>query len=309
MFPTALSAAEGVQGAVMDLLEGEHAHADLESLLTLARRVGLELECYAAAAVMDARARGASWKEVGASSFTSATTASARWSPAEVRRLFERRAAARSAGRTAHAVLMPAARASADESALDEAALARARASSSLSCALSFLLRRSGLSMQEAAQGTGLSRSYVSKIVSGDRVPTWPAAQALAEAVGANAGDMRPLWEAAQGLARAPRPSLDEAVARLGSALRGMYLAAGCPPYEQVSRLSGEVVPPAVVEGALRGEVVPCWETTSALLTALNAQPQDLRGIWDDANYAFLLCLQMPLHDGAPPQSGGECAD
>jgi transcriptional regulator with XRE-family HTH domain len=189
-----------------------------------------------------------------------------------------------------------------------EATQAAARASRKVALALSFLQRHSGLPIKEVAQRTGLSPSYVSRILSGDRLPTWSAVQALAEIFEGDAADLRLLWEAAQGLARSPRPSLQEAIDRLSGALRGMYLAAGCPPYDRVSKTSAGAVEPAVIEGVLTGRIVPCWETTSTLLTALNARPSDVRGLWEDANYAFLVCLRLSPNDSIPPDLSGPTA-
>ncbi|MGW2858197.1 helix-turn-helix domain-containing protein [Streptomyces sp. NPDC001205] len=278
-----------------ELLEGEHTQIDLGELMARVRGVADELECYAAAAVSDARARGMSWESVGQAAFIAPVTARARWRQAEITRLFQRH-------REQHAARDVEAPPTGQVRQLtDEASLAQARGTHSLAGALTFLLRHSSLSIKEVAGRTGLSPSYVSRIVAGERVPTWEAVWDLARALGGDPADLRALWEGAQGLTRPARPPLDEAVERLGAALRGVYLAAGCPGYERVSQLTEGVVDAAIVEGALLGQVVPCWETTSALLTALHARPCDLRGLWDDANYAFLVCLQMPLHDGPPP--------
>ncbi|MFE9558417.1 helix-turn-helix domain-containing protein [Streptomyces sp. NPDC006692] len=287
--------AQALQGAVTELLEGEHTQIGLAELMARVRGVADELECYAAAAVSDARARGVSWESVGQAAFVAPVTARARWRHSEIARLFQRHReqhAARDAETQPGGQVRQLA---------DEASLAQARGTHSLASALSFLLRHSGLPIKEVAGRTGLSPSYVSRIIAGERVPTWEAVQDLARTLGGDPADLSALWEGAQGLPRPARPPLDEAVERLGAALRGAYLAAGCPGYERVSQLTEGVVDAAVVEGALLGRVVPCWETTSALLTALHARPGDLRGLWDDTNYAFLVCLQMPLHDGPPP--------
>ncbi|WP_406346906.1 helix-turn-helix domain-containing protein [Streptomyces sp. NBC_00648] len=276
------------------LLEGEHAQVELAELMTRVRRVTEEVECYTAAAVSDARAREVGWDEVGQAAFVAPVTARTRWAKSEVARLFQRRRAQQAAtdGGSASAV--------ATRQGMGEVALAQAR-TRSLAGALSFLLRHSGLAIKEAADRSRLSPSYVSRILAGERVPAWSSVQVLVRVLGGDPLDLYALWEAAQGLARAPRAPLDEAVERLGAALRGAYLAAGCPSYERVSALTDGVVDASIAGGALLGRVVPCWETTSALLTALQARPGDVRGLWDDANYAFLVCLQTPLDDGPTP--------
>ncbi|MFI1177884.1 helix-turn-helix domain-containing protein [Streptomyces melanogenes] len=288
--------AQGLQEAVTVLLEGEHAQVELADLMARVRRVAEEVECYTAAAVSDARAREVGWDEVGQAAFVAPVTARARWRRSEVARLFQRRHAQQAATDGGSAPAM----AVAMRQGVHEVALAQAR-TRSLAGALSFLLRHSGLAIKEAAEDSGLSPSYVSRIVAGERVPAWSSVEVLVRVLGGDPLDLYALWEAAQGLARAPRPALAEAVERLGAALRGAYLAAGCPSYERVSALTDGVVDASIVEGALLGHVVPCWETTSALLTALQARPGDVRGLWDDTNYAFLVCLQTPLQDGPTP--------
>ncbi|MEU6053140.1 helix-turn-helix transcriptional regulator [Streptomyces xanthochromogenes] len=272
------------------LLEGELSQASLQEQMAHVREVAEELECYTAAAVTDARARGMDWNGVGASVFVAPVTARTRWRTAVVEELFRRRAA-----RSANAA------AEAPAPAIPEGRPTRDRAARSLASALSFLLRHAALSVKELAERTDLSPSYVSRILAGDRVPTWSTLVQLVRALGGNAADLRAMWEGAQGLARPPRPGREEAVERFGAALRGAYLAIGCPPFERVSEVTDGVVGPDIVEGALLGKVVPCWETTSALLRALQAQPCDVRGLWDDVNYSFLVCLQAP--EPAPSES------
>lgn len=135
---------------------------------------------------------------------------------------------------------------------MGEVALAQAR-TRSLAGALSFLLRHSGLAIKEAADRSRLSPSYVSRILAGERVPAWSSVQVLVRVLGGDPLDLYALWEAAQGLARAPRAPLDEAVERLGAALRGAYLAAGCPSYERVSALTDGVVDASIAGGRYWG--------------------------------------------------------
>ncbi|MER5546446.1 helix-turn-helix transcriptional regulator [Streptomyces sp. NPDC002589] len=275
------------------------------------RLISAELESYAAAAVSDARSRGTGWDEVAAAACQSRSTVRARWSDAAVDRLFRNRMKERAT----RMVERPVPSACRQEILADavtgdrEETLAAVRSSRRLALALSFLQRRSGLHIKDAAAHTGLSPSYVSRILSGERLPTWTAVRLLAETFGADPGDLRALWEASQGLVRPTRPPLHEAVVRLAGALRGIYLAAGCPSFEYVARASSGVLTVDIVEGMLAGRIVPCWETTSHLLAALGAQPADLRGVWEDTNYAFLVCVMAPPQDGPPPGACGSRSD
>ncbi|GGQ09573.1 helix-turn-helix domain-containing protein [Streptomyces roseolilacinus] len=302
-FPTALSIAQDLQAAVTRLLELEHAHEDLAELLAQVRRISAELDHYAAAAVNDARSRGTDWDEVARAACQSRSTVRARWGEAAVERLLRNRAQERSA-RPGRAPAPPEARpeilAHVEVPAPGDTRTAR-RAARRIASALSFLHRHTPLPIKDVAEKTGLSPSYVSRILSGERLPTWTAVRLLAETFGADPADLRPLWEAGQGLARPTRPPLREAAARLAGALRGTYLSAGCPPYERIAEASAGLLGIGTIENVLTGRVVPSWETTSALLTALHAPPGDLRGLWEDVDYAFLVRLRIPPYDGPLP--------
>ncbi|KUM87507.1 hypothetical protein AQI88_40785 [Streptomyces cellostaticus] len=286
-----------------ELLNLEHAHEGLATVLSQVRLIGAELENYAAAAVSDARSRGAGWDEVAVAACQSRSTVRGRWSEKAVTRLFQNRMKERSASIGERPVPSAARQeilADAEVGAREETRAA-ARSSRKLASALSFLHRGSGLHIKGVAAHTGLSSSYVSRMLSGERIPTWTAVRLLAETFDADPGDLRALWEASQGLVRPTRPPLHEAVARLTGAMRGIHLAAGRPPFEHVAQLSSGSLTADIVEGALAGRIVPCWETTSSLLTALGAQPADLRGVWEDTNYAFLVCVMATPDDGPPP--------
>ncbi|WP_189827972.1 helix-turn-helix domain-containing protein [Streptomyces finlayi] len=305
--------AQALQAAADALLEGEYTQERLAELLKRADRVSEAVACYKAAAVMDARGRGDTWPQIGAAAFVSPATARSRWNAAEAERQLRRCVEqGHSAGGAAAAPRMPR---SADRCAAagEGGAGMRARAARMLSGVLSLLVRYSALSLKEVADRTGMSPSYLSRIVAGERVPAWSAVLALTAELGADPQDLRAMWEAAQGWAKPPRPGLETAVSNLAAALRGTYLAAGCPPYERVAEATAGVVPGAAVQDVLLGKAVPCWEITSALLTALHAHPGDFRGLWDDANYAFLLCVVPPADPGTfdlppplPPHDTGE---
>jgi transcriptional regulator with XRE-family HTH domain len=298
--------AEALQAAADALLQGEHTQAGLAELLKRAGRVDEELACYRAAAVMDARGRGATWPEIGAAAFVSGATARSRWNTREAERVLRRGVEQRRAGGGPG-------RSDLAASAGEEGAGRRARAARMLSAVLSLLVRYSALSLKEVAERTGMSPSYLSRIVAGERVPAWSAVLALTAELGADPKDLRAMWEAAQGWAKPPRPGLQDAVANLAAALRGTYLAAGCPSYEHLAEATSGVAECSLIQDVLLGKAVPCWEITSALLTALHARPSDFRGLWDDANYAFLLCLvplagpgAFPLPPPRPPHDTGE---
>ncbi|MEV0264733.1 helix-turn-helix transcriptional regulator [Streptomyces sp. NPDC050617] len=278
--------------------------ASLRALLKLADQLENELACYRAAAVHDARVGGSAWEDIAPAAGVSAQTARARWGEARARRLLARRArereplppgghrrpapsagggAAGSPGGTPVPVLPPRA----------------------LGSALSHLQRVSGISVSDAARQAGLSPSYVSRVLAGERVPAWPVVRLLATALDGRAPELRILWESAQGVRRQSRQSVTAAAAALHTALRGLHLAAACPSVEELC--AGTDLAPDVVRDMLAGEHVPDWPVIACLVSRLGAAPAGIRPLWEDMHYAALAaCLEFPPQ-GLPPagESGG----
>lgn len=142
-----------------------------------------------------------------------------------------------------------------------------------LSRALSQLQRESRLTYTVLGEAAGVSRSYVSRILSGERAPSWKVTQKLAEACGADPDDLRPLWEAARGY-RVASPG------NFHAALRGMQLAAGNLRPEELSARTGHTLTKDQVAGLLHGTRTADWPTVSTLVTALRGQPDTIRPLW-----------------------------
>ncbi|MFI7337221.1 helix-turn-helix domain-containing protein [Streptomyces sp. NPDC050085] len=306
--PLGRSVTEDLQLLVARLLSAEYEGKSLEVRLRLASEVSREVEHYMSAAVHEEHVRGASWEQVAAAASVSPATARTRWAPREVERRLSRRAADRAAARQLEATL-PAARLPVDEQALTEST---ARAGSKLAAALSFLHRESGLTIKEAAAqiGGGLSAPYVSRILSGERLPTWEVTQELVTACGGDPREVSLLWEHAQGMAPPVRHPLNDAVDRLHAALRGLHLAAARPSSDHIADASDGLLAPADVTAVLSGRMVPTWTMTGALVKALGGWPADVRPLWEAVEYGFLVrldpgdlaqtpCLPLRLPDPA----------
>ncbi|MFD3580811.1 helix-turn-helix domain-containing protein [Streptomyces sp. NPDC058644] len=307
--PLAQRIAEDLQVLSAGLLDAEHDGQPVEELLRCAAELAREVEYYTAAAVQDARSQGADWERVASAAGVSPATARNRWAESEVQRRMAHRASQRSGGRPA-----PAAREGETGRVLSPAA---ERAAKKVAAALSHLHRRSGLTIREVAEQTSLSPSYISRILSGERTPTWPVVCDLAELCGGDAAELSLLWESAHGMSAPARPAIGDAVARLRAALRGLYLAAGGPEVTQLRSASRGVLTAQSITDMLEGELVPGWEATSALVTALGGWPADIRPLWEAVHYAFLVCLDpVPVqaagphspHEAGPADPGGECA-
>ncbi|MFF5728193.1 helix-turn-helix domain-containing protein [[Kitasatospora] papulosa] len=248
-----------------------------------------EVEYYAAGAVIDARAAGASWDQVARSARVSVPTARARWNQDEVKRRMERRSQDRAA-----------AAADPDPSGEDasvERAPSLEQATKRLAAALSHLHRASEMTIRELAEAIGRSPSYVSRILSGTRKPGWSVTEALTLACGGDPAQLLLLWENAQATPPPVRLGFPAHLQQLRSALLGMYLAAHRPHFDHLCRIAAGVLTPEVIADLLNGEVMPDWRTTGAFVSALGQQPADVRPLWEHAHYAFLL----RLHPGLPP--------
>ncbi|MGW0313987.1 helix-turn-helix domain-containing protein [Streptomyces flavidovirens] len=297
--PWGRSLAEQVNALSAALVEAELQAAPLGVLLEFAVRLENEVDCYTAAAVNDARSRGASWADVGVAAGVSADNARARWSAGAVRRLLERRAGRQPLRlpRTPHSQ-RPAANGGPGPSAAGgNGPVGR------LAGALSYLQRTSQVSVAEAARQADLSPSYVSRILAGDRLPAWPVVHMLATIFDGSADDVRVLWERAQGPAAAPRQSVDAAAGRFRGALRGLYLAAACP--EPAGLCAGTNLSPERIRAILGGDQIPDWPTTAHLVSRLQAPPADIRPLWEDVHYAFLASQVSFPTDGLTHRAPG----
>ncbi|MFJ4189380.1 helix-turn-helix domain-containing protein [Kitasatospora sp. NPDC089509] len=287
--------AEDVHAAAGRLLDAQSRQAPLVVLVARARELRGEVDHYAAAVVHDAYKSGASWAEIGLALGVEADSARRRWAPQQVEQQLVRR---RSRGTPADAT--------GNSPAPGEVA-ARSpglRYADRLAAALTMLQARSGVSLQAAAEKAGCSASYVSRILAGDRVPTWLILQTLVEVFGGDPRSVRMLWELAQGIVLPGRVSLAVAADRMLWALHGLHLAAGELPVERVcARAPG--LTENLVRSVLGFETVPDWPVVSALATALGGRPADLRPCWEQLHYAVLVEL---VHGGFGPAGGFERA-
>ncbi|WP_051951542.1 helix-turn-helix domain-containing protein [Actinacidiphila yeochonensis] len=301
--PIAPVLAEEIHQTASRLLDAQHGGRDLESAMELADRLVRAVEDFQLAAVHDARAAGAPWREVAAAAKVSTAAAQSRWKPDRVKRRLELRA-----GRPATAEPVAAAhgRGTLDTAAARGAAPAQdeqvSRAAAKLAAALSFLHRRSGLTVQAAAEKADVSPSYLSRIFTGERLPSWQVVETLAEVFAADPRDVRVLWEAANCMTPTARSTVEAAAERLRGALRGLHLAAGGPSYEELARAGGTGLPLESVNDLLAGDGVPWWPATSRLVAVLGGVPGDIKPLWQAVHYSFLAsCGAFPtLGEGDP---------
>ncbi|MEU9372005.1 XRE family transcriptional regulator [Streptomyces avermitilis] len=269
-------------------MEAEHRDGDLQELVERAMAVGAEVAHYLGAAVHDARATGASWSEVALKARVSEATARAKWGPRTLRRQMRQRA--RQAA-VPEVIAVEAGQ-------LTGSPEYRQR----LGAAVSFLLRVQGVTAQAVAQEAGVSPSCVSRLLAGQRVPDWPVVFTIVTAASGRPEEFRLLWEWARGHRQPSRRSAAASLTRFHGALRGLQWAAGqtSPRLEILTRRSdGDTV-----AAVLRGELVPDWATTHQIVQRLGGNPEQVRPLWEDVQYTFLLA-----HDFFPAQGVSGASD
>ncbi|MER7196685.1 MULTISPECIES: helix-turn-helix transcriptional regulator [unclassified Streptomyces] len=142
--------------------------------------------------------------------------------------------------------------------------------------ALSHLHRSSDKSMRVLGEEAGVSASYVSRIMSGDRLPTWGVTRRLVRALDASPEDLRPLWDAAHGQ-KPPSPD------SLSAALRGLRLANAHPSFRQLSARINHSLSPGEIAAVIEGDQVPDWEQVEHLVAALHGRPESVLPLWNAA--------------------------
>ncbi|MFE6743854.1 helix-turn-helix domain-containing protein [Streptomyces tubercidicus] len=248
-----------------------------------------DLEDYIAIAVRQALARGAEWDEISALTATSTSLLKSRFSEPQVSKVRSKRRKRRPT--------QP--RPSADSAswhAGEAPVYVEAEppswqwARDALARALSHLHRSSGLPVRTLGFRSGVSASYVYRVMAGERNPTWETVQGLARACECDPGDLLDLWNAAQGFTEdggGTPPTYAQALARFQGAFRGLHLAMARSPLETLSgalepasrmelRLIESLLSPTTATGAEQLS----WPTVAALTKALRGDRERMRNLW-----------------------------
>ncbi|MEU4896147.1 helix-turn-helix domain-containing protein [Streptomyces sp. NPDC044780] len=284
------------------LAEAERKRMPLADLLAHADALSRNAAFYMAAAVQDARTAGTGWAAVAEAAGVSAETARAKWNEQRVKRLLARRDRHWPAALRQAEPLRGALGALAQEQPLPGRSSSM-EARLQLAAALTSLQRKSAVTLQEAAHQADLSPSYVSRVLAGSRLPTWPVVYMLATIFQGNAGDLKSLWERAHGACPPRRQSVDGAAARLQSALRGLYLAAGEPDLLSLVKGGGVSLTAEAVQEVLDGDLIPDWWTVEALVVRMGGDAAFIRSLWEDLHYVFLASRDV-FPPGGLPRSG-----
>ncbi|MGW1172057.1 helix-turn-helix domain-containing protein [Streptomyces sp. NPDC002550] len=246
-----------------------------------------DLDDFIAVAVRSALDRGADWADIAAVTAVSVSSLKSRYSKRQVARVVKNRVQRRPASLAPATEAGPVLNCGSPEPSRAVKPTYLDSHHAALSRALSHLHRQSGRTVRQIALWAGISPSYVYRIMSGERSPTWPTVQRFARACDADPGDLLELWCAANGVA----PDLDQPFARIlarfVSALRGMYLAQGRPPLVSLARRLGSVTPGEwriitvlLTSRPSAGVESLNWPTTAALTRALNGDVARTRLLW-----------------------------
>lgn len=294
--PSGAAVARSLHLLVLHLQTAEDHFQPLKYRLAIADQITNATRCYVGAAVHGARLAGASWQDIGAESGSSEASARARWNATRLTRDLagprvspegELAAKGRSApGETVRQTNL--------QSLIRPQALAEA---------LSALRARSGITVHHAAQQADLTPGEICQILDGDHLPSWPVTHMLTTILAGNPQETRVVWEAAHGLRHTSRLSPRDAGKKLQRALRGLHLAAGCPSAEAVGRSAG--LPAGLVSGILSGSHLPDWPTTASLASGLAADPEVIRSLWENLDYARIVSSDQAAADAGPACGAG----
>ncbi|MFD5589717.1 helix-turn-helix domain-containing protein [Streptomyces sp. NPDC127063] len=168
------------------------------------------------------------------------------------------------------------------------------RATSQLAPVLSRLQIVSGIPLRQLGLRTQVSASYLSRVLSGEKFPTWELTEKLALALGADSQALRKVWEDERqrnGI-RSRRPHREAPPAgepegtSLSAGLRTLHQRAGSPSPHHLAAAAGHVVTPDDICRIFHGETTGTWEQVAALIHALDGEPSFFKPVWEEAHRA-----------------------
>ncbi|MDQ1013522.1 helix-turn-helix domain-containing protein [Streptomyces afghaniensis] len=177
-----------------------------------------------------------------------------------------------------------------------------------LATVLSSLQRASGLSLRTLANRTGLSASYLSRLMNGERFPAWKNVAVLARACGADPEVLRRVWKASSARRESqPRPT------SLASALRFLHQRAGSPTPWAIAVTSGNELDQDHITALLNGTATGDWEDVHRLIQLLDGEPAYFLPLWEAEAAAQPAAppdtaagtppSKAPVSEGPPPAS------
>ncbi|MFJ3561446.1 helix-turn-helix domain-containing protein [Streptomyces anulatus] len=143
--------------------------------------------------------------------------------------------------------------------------------------ALSHLHRWSGATHKALGDEVGVDPSYISRAISGERIPSWEVTRKLVRALEADPEEILPLWRAARGYDTT-------GAADVQAALRGLHTAAGQPETKVLKAKTG--LSDEQIIHAFTGRTLPGWDTTERIVNALHGSCDLILPLWSAAHAA-----------------------
>ncbi|MCL7382224.1 helix-turn-helix domain-containing protein [Streptomyces sp. 35G-GA-8] len=140
---------------------------------------------------------------------------------------------------------------------------------------LSGLQKASRQSLRDLSRSTGLSPSFLSRLMSGERFPTWKSAASIAQACGAEPGLLRKVWEDAEARRYTGRTT------NLASALRYLHMRAGSPSPWAMEITSSHTLPQDHITALLDGTTTGTWDDVLRLIQILDGEPAYFQPLWE----------------------------
>ncbi|GGZ21738.1 hypothetical protein GCM10010300_76810 [Streptomyces olivaceoviridis] len=156
---------------------------------------------------------------------------------------------------------------------------------------LSMLIRTAQLTNKEVSGRIGCSPSYLSRILTGERVPTWDLTRKFAHACGADPEVLRTVWESEKlsHKCREPLPEPDTpslpAAEQLRAAVRTLHLRAGRPAPNDIAVASRWVLTAGTVASLLEGTVLPPHDVLQSFVRLLGGDVDHFARLLDDAHH------------------------
>ncbi|MEW1699418.1 MULTISPECIES: helix-turn-helix transcriptional regulator [unclassified Streptomyces] len=183
---------------------------------------------------------------------------------------------------------------------------------------LSMLIRSAKLTNKEVSERIGCSASYLSRVVTGERVPTWELTRRFARACGADPTVLRTVWESQ----KLSEPGRDATVVergetsmpatqRLRTAVETLHLKAGRPAPQDLAVASRWNLGITELASLLEGEQLPVEDVLGAFVRMLGGDVRYFTNLLTDAQQeAGTLPGRSPQtvtdeSGGAPPGPGG----
>ncbi|WP_406226989.1 helix-turn-helix domain-containing protein [Streptomyces anthocyanicus] len=169
-----------------------------------------------------------------------------------------------------------------------------------LSPILSMLIRTAQLTNKDVSSRIGCSASYLSRILSGERVPTWELTRKFAQACGADPEVLRTVWESEKLRYKTgtPTPSTvpaPTAAGRLRAAIHTLYLRAGRPSPIDVAVASRWVLTAGTIASLLEAIVLPPPDVLNAFVQVLGGDTDHFHQLLEDAQH------ETPQHTTPQP--------